>query len=226
MARPHIVAKLAETDLFAHVELAALGPLSDHAIEREYRRGQLVFSQGDPGDSLFVLTEGIVMVVLSAETGDEMVLTTLRPLATFGELSLVDGRPRSASVEAVETSKVIVIGRGPWQELVAADRALADGVTRSLAAMLRRLTDQASDFVFLDLPGRLAKFLVRAYESQGEDPELDLYLNQSDLANAVGGSRQSVNQILGHLAGRGLIEVQGKTVVIHDPEALKRRAGL
>jgi CRP/FNR family transcriptional regulator, cyclic AMP receptor protein len=226
MARPHIVAKLAETDLFAEVDLDALGRLSDHAIEREYRRGQIVFSQGDVGDSLFVLTEGVVMVVLSAETGDQMVLTTLRPTATFGELSLVDGRPRSASVEAVETSKVIVVNRPAWQELIVADRALADGVTQSLAAMLRRLTDQASDFVFLDLPGRLAKFLVRAYESQGEGPELDLSLNQSDLANAVGGSRQSVNQILGHLAGRGLIEVQGRTIVIHDAEALKRRAGL
>lgn len=226
MARPHIVSKLALTELFAEVDLSALERLSDHTIEREYRRGQIIFSQGDVGDSLFVLTEGVVMVVLSAETGDQMVLTTLHPPSTFGELSLVDGQPRSASVEAVETSKVIVIKRPAWQELIAVDRALAEGVTQSLAAMLRRLTDQASDFVFLDLPGRLAKFLVRAYESQGEDPELDLYLNQSDLANAVGGSRQSVNQILGHLAGRGLIEVQGRTIVIHDAEALKRRAGL
>lgn len=194
-------------------------------MERSYKRGQIIFAQGDQAGGLYVLTQGLLKVMLLASSGDEMLLRTLSPPATFGELALVDGGPRSASVEAIEPSRVLMISRPLWDDLVAQKSEIKDGLIRSLASGFRLITDQASDFVFLDLAGRVAKLLIREYEAGG-DTMLDLYLSQSDIAQMVGASRQSVNQILGHLVNRGYVEMQGRTIVIKDVAALRRRAGL
>ena len=226
MANPaRFVSQLKETELFADLSEDAITSLAARGVERNYPKGQIIFSQGEHAAYLYVLTQGLLKVLVSAETGDEMLLTTLKPPATFGELALVDGGPRSASVEVAEPARVLVISVGSWEVLVREHPSLADGLVRTLASILRRLTDQAADFVFLDLPGRVAKLLTRAYESQ-DSKVLDLHLTQSDIAHAVGGSRQSVNQILGHLAGRGFIEIDGRTIIVKNPDALARRAGL
>lgn len=226
MSPSPLVADLARARLFSGLDEAALDQVIDRAVERNFPRGQIVFSQGDEGDALYVLLKGLVKVVITGMSGDEMLLTTLRAPSTFGELSLVDGRPRSASVEVAEPAKVLIISRSAWDELTKQHPSLSDALMRSLATTLRRLTDQAADLALLDLPGRVAKLLIRSYEGLGRPSALDLRLTQTDIANMVGGSRQSVNQILGHLAGRGYIEARGRIIVIKDPESLKRRAGL
>jgi CRP/FNR family transcriptional regulator, cyclic AMP receptor protein len=222
-------ALLAQTELFGELDGNALQRVAEQAIWRSYTKGSLIFTQGDPGDSLFVLVEGLLKVVVTSEQGDEMVLVTLRPPATFGELALVDGRPRSASVEAVEPTTALGFERTTLLELIQRYPPVGVGLLRSLGRLLRRLTDQASDLVFLDLHGRVAKLLVRFAESEATPPAaevvLDLHLTQGDLAQMVGGSRQSVNQILRSLASSGYLELRGRTIVIKELDQLRRRAG-
>ncbi|MDQ3877313.1 MAG: Crp/Fnr family transcriptional regulator [Actinomycetota bacterium] len=225
MATP-AVAQLARTRLFSALDEAALANLAERAVERSFPRGQIIFSQGDDSDALYALVDGLVKVVITAGSGDEMLLTTLRAPATFGELALVDGRPRSASVEVAEPARVLIVSSTAWRDVANDHPSLNEALMKNLATILRRLTDQASDLALLDLPGRVAKLLVRSYEGLGRPSALDLRLTQSDIANMVGGSRQSVNQILGHLVGRGYIEARGRIIVIKDPDALKKRAGL
>ena len=159
-----------------------------------------------------------------------MVLTTLHPPEVFGELALIDGGPRSASAEALEPSVVLVLTRPTLLELLAQHPTLTDSLLRSLGAVLRRLTEQTSDLVFLDLHGRVAKLLLNlALEQRAEANELsvlDLHMTQSDLAGMVGGSRQSVNQILQYFQGRGYIKLDGRRVELLRPDLLRRRAGL
>ena len=220
-------AVLARTELFGELEAKVLGQLAEHAVLRSYRKGSMIFTQGDRGDSLFVLVDGLLKVVVTSEQGDEMVLVTLRPPATFGELALVDGGPRSATVEVLEPTTVLAFERAALLDLVQLYPAIGVGLLRSLGRVVRRLTDQASDLVFLDLHGRVAKLLVRFAESEREADEvvLDLRLTQGELAQMVGGSRQSVNQILRSLAGAGYLELRGRKVVIKDLGQLRRRAG-
>ena len=108
--------------------------------------------------------------------------------------------------------------------------ALLDGLLRTLGGLVRRLTEQASDLVFLDLGGRIAKLLVQQAERQSDDPakrlSVDLHLTQTELAQMVGASRPAVNRVLQSLVGRGWISVDGKTLVIKDAAALRRRAAL
>ena len=221
---------LASTDLFGHLDGASLETLASHVNQRTYPKGQLIFHQGDPAGSLFVVREGLVKVFVTSEDGDEMLLVTLRPSDTFGELALLDGSDRSASAQALEKTTVIEIGRQTFLDVLRSNPTMAEAVLGSMGTLLRRLTEQASDLVFLDLHGRVAKLLVTMADERGTPAaggiELDIQLTQSDIASMVGGSRQSINQILRAFEDRGYLDLQGKTVLVKEPARLRKRAGL
>jgi CRP/FNR family transcriptional regulator, cyclic AMP receptor protein len=225
-----VASHLAATRLFGHLDTDALTSLAERAVERSYKKGQLLVYQGDTGDSVFVVVEGLVKVMVTSEEGEEMVLVTLRPSDTFGELSLVDGGPRSASAEAVEPTRVLIITRPILLELLEKHPSLTDSLLRSLGSLARRLTEQAADLVFLDIHGRMAKLLLTMAEDRGKETAdgiaLDLNLTQADLAAMVGGSRQSVNQTLRSFESRGYLLIEGRTITLRKPDELRRRAGL
>lgn len=226
----HAAKLLAETQIFEDLDDASLRKLGERATQRTYDKGQLIFHQGDIAGSLFVMREGLVKVFVTSEAGDEMVFVTLRPPDTFGELALLDGLERSASAEAVEPTTVVELDRSTFLELLTSNPHMTEALLQSMGRVLRRLTEQASDLVFLDLHGRVAKLLLNIADRRGvaltTGQELDLQLTQSDLARMVGGSRQSVNQILRSFERRGYLEIDGRKVVVKEAEQLKRRAGL
>jgi len=220
---------LAETRLFAGLDADTLRGLGEASMMRRSRRGQVIFAQGDPGDRLFVVAVGRVKVMVGSAEGDEMVLVTLGPPETFGELALVDGGERSATVEATEATELLVLTRSAFFDLLHKRPPLVDVLLGRLGALIRRLTDQMSDLVFLDLNGRVAKLLLGLAAERGEvgaeSPLIDLPFTQTEIAHMVGGSRQSVNQILRSFEAAGFIEMGGHTVRLLRAEALRRRAG-
>lgn len=221
---------LRQTQLFGDLNDDALAHLAERANKRTYSKGQLVFYQGDPANALFVMVEGLVKVFVTSEEGDEMVLVTLQPHDVFGELSLLDGGPRSASAESVEPTTLLELQRGPFLETLKQAPGMTESLLLSMGGVLRRLTEQAADLVFLDLHGRVAKLLVNFAQDRGVQTEngleLDLQLTQTDLAGLVGGSRQSVNQILRSFENRGYVDMIGRKMIVKQPELLRRRAGL
>ena len=221
---------LGSTDLFKELEPPVLEQLGRNVTVRNYRRGHLIFAQGEPGDSLFVISEGLVKVFVTSDEGEDMVLVTLRPPDTFGELALIDGGLRSASAEAVEPTTALILSRGTLIELLQGHPTLAQALLSSLGGLVRRLTEQAADLVFLDLHGRVAKLLLTLAEErgrrEGQEVLLDLQVTQSDLAAMVGGSRQSVNHILHAFQRRGYLEIEGRRIALKDLRALAKRAGL
>ncbi len=229
MKPEQVASYLKETRLFRDLDPDTLARLAGRAIERTYKKGQLIFYQGDPAEALFVVIDGRVKVVVVNEDGDEMLLVTLQPLDVFGEVALIDGEPRSASAETLEQTRVLVLTRATFLEALKESPAMTESLLRSLGAVLRRLTEQTADLVFLDLHGRVAKLLVGLADKAGDGSagtELDLHLTQSDLASMVGGSRQSVNQILRSFERRGYLEMRGRKLVLKAPELLRKRAGL
>lgn len=221
---------LGQTQLFGELDKESIGKLAERATQRTYSKGQLIFYQGDLAGSLFVMKEGLVKVFVTSEAGDEMLLVTLRPLDTFGELALLDGSERSASAQALEATTVVELNRATFLDVVRSDPNMTEALLHSMGAVLRRLTEQASDLVFLDLHGRVAKLLMHMADENGnvtdDGIELDLKLTQTDIAAMVGGSRQSINQILRSFEDRGYLELQGKAVLVKEPNRLRKRAGL
>jgi CRP/FNR family transcriptional regulator, cyclic AMP receptor protein len=143
---------------------------------------------------------------------------------------LIDGGLRSASAEAVEPTTALILSRGTLIELLQGHPTLAQALLSSLGGLVRRLTEQAADLVFLDLHGRVAKLLLTLAEErgrrEGQEVLLDLQVTQSDLAAMVGGSRQSVNHILHAFQRRGYLEIEGRRIALKDLKALAKRAGL
>lgn len=224
-----IVATLRRTTVFGDLGDETLTDLARQCLVRHYRRGQFLWCQGDPGDYLCVIAEGLVKVTATTSRGDEMVLATLRPSEEVGHLALFDQGPRSASVVALVSTTAIVIGRAPVLSLVQGRPETLDALLRSMGRLIRQATDRAIDLAFLDLAGRVAKVLL-AYDSRpsaggtSSQPQLQLGLTQSELAQMVGGSRPAVNRVLQELAGRGQIRLEGRTILILDRAGLARRA--
>jgi len=221
---------LAQTELFGSLAADALRGLAERTVSKAVDKGEAVFREGEEGNSLYVVVEGRVKVTVSSGEGSEMVMATLRPPQVFGELSLVDGGRRSATAVALEPTILLGLDRNSLLDVMHRYHTPVDDLLRTLGALIRRLTDQASDLVFLDLQGRVAKLLVTSADRDGADHDgvvtVDLGLTQSELAEMVGGSRQSLNQALHTFEHRGWIEIRGHEVGVLDPEALKRRAGL
>ena len=230
MQTDSVAAALQQTAIFGELHDSALRELAQVCLQRTYRRGQFLWYQGDPGDYLVVIVRGSVKVTVTSPRGDEMLLVTRGPSEIVGELSVIDGGARSASVVALTPTTGIVIGRAPLIALMHRSPELLDVLLRSMGALVRRLTERATDLVFLDLAARVAKLLLREAEGRsGEQRQgglVDLGLTQTELAQMVGASRPAVNRVLQSLVARGSISINGPKIIINDSIALRRRAGL
>lgn len=191
---------------------------------RNFRRGQVVFSRDDPGDTVIVVVSGRVKVVLRSADGGKLTLTVVQAGGLFGELSVADSGPRSTDAETLEECQLLFIPRERVQDLCTRVPSVAQALTSSIAATLRRLTGEAGDLVFLDLPRRVAKVLLS--QPRGADGLIRLRMNQEELAHQVGGTRQSVNGALRGFERRGWLEVRDRAVVVKQAAALGRFAGL
>ncbi|MGI8707907.1 MAG: Crp/Fnr family transcriptional regulator [Actinomycetota bacterium] len=224
------VAVLRGTSLFGGLADEPLRAVAEPCNTRAFKKGEIVFHQGDPGETLYVVCQGLIKVFVTSEDGDEVVLATLRPGDTFGELALIDGGPRSASASVLEPTTLVLLTRSAFSAALEGHPQIREALFKSLGRLLRHVLEYASDLVFLDLSGRVAKLLVGLSEERGEQHHegvlLDLHLSQSDLARMVGGSRPTVNQILRSFEARGYISVKGKKILVRQPEALGRRAGI
>ena len=194
---------------------------------RRFRRGEVLFHEGDPGDSLLIVASGSVKVVVPSEEGDEAILATLRRGDFLGELALLDGAARSASAIALEATEALALPRDRFNALVASEPAIRDALLSSLAGELRRLTAHVAELHFLDLTGRLAARLARLAEEHGVrgadgSIRLDAPLTQGDLAAMIGATRQSVNKLLGEFEGEGVLRLERDAIVIPDLGALLR----
>ncbi len=220
---PDLTGILRQTALLRSVPAADLQAIAAASRLRTFRRGQVVFSAGDPSDTLIVVVSGRVKVVVRSADGGELTLAIIQAGGVIGELSVADGGPRSADAETLQESQLLLIPQEIVQDICARVPPVAHAVMRSLAATLRRLTEAASDLVFLDLPRRVAKVLLT--QARGEDGISRLNLTQEELAHRVGGTRQSVNAALRGFQRRGWIEVHDRTVTIKQAGARGQFAG-
>ena len=218
-----VTAVLGGTGLFATLSAGDLAAVAAASRLRRFRRGQVVFSTGDPGDSLIVVVSGRVKVVVRSADGGELTLTIIGPGTVLGEISVADGGPRSADAETLEESSLLLVPREVVQEICARVPSVGQALTSSIAATLRRLTEAASDLIFLDMPRRVAKVLLS--QPRGADGTIRLTLSQEELAHQVGSTRQSVNAALRGFERRGWIGVRGRTVTVTEAAALSRFAG-
>jgi CRP/FNR family transcriptional regulator, cyclic AMP receptor protein len=220
--RPDVTGILSQTDLLRSVPAEDLSALAAASRLRTFRRGQVVFTRGDPGDTVIVVVSGRVKVVVRSPDGGALTLAIIGPGGVFGEVGVADGGPRSSDAETLDECQLLLVPREAIQEICARVPSAAQALTASIAATLRRLTDAAADLIFLDLPRRVAKMLLS--QPTDADGAIRLKSSQEELAHRVGGTRQSVNAALRDFERRGWIEMHDRIITVKQAAALGRFA--
>ena len=219
---------LRQAPLFSSLDDEAATALGGSMAETTLRRGDVLFHEGDSGDKLYVVTEGKVKLGRSSADGRENLLAIMGPGQMFGELSLFDPGPRSATVTAVTDATFASLSHDDLLKWLEGRPQVARGLLSQLAGRLRKSNDVVADLVFSDVPGRVAKALLDLADRFGRTADDGVHvhhdLTQEELAQLVGASRETVNKALADFVHRGWIQLQGKSVVVLDEERLRRRA--
>jgi CRP-like cAMP-binding protein len=225
-AAPHH--RLADVPLFAGLPAAALDDLARASRTRRYAAGQVLWNEGDPGEALLVLEAGQLRVSRFTGAGVEVVLAVAEAPAALGELALLDGAPRDASVIAQQPVTVRFVPRTVFRDLLRREPAVVDALLRALAAMVREGNARHARTIGLDVPGRLAAWLLaRAAESAADGrgrPEFVIGRSQGQLAAELGTTRSTLNRTLSGFELLGYIARRGDRVVIRNAHALAAQA--
>jgi len=219
---------LQKIPLFKDLEAADLTNLSQVLKPKEFRKDQTILRRDEPGNALYMINRGKVKVVLYGESGREIILSILKDNDFFGEMALLDGAPRSASVVAVEPSKLFVLERSDFLEQVMKSPKIGLNIMAEMSRRLREADEKIGTFALLDVYGRLARIIIHWAKTEGQPSEGGILIEKrpthQDIAAMIGTSRETVSRALSDFAKRGLIHVEGKSIVV-SPVALEELQG-
>lgn len=226
MVREAVRNVLREVELFRPLDEEELAALSRQAVQRHIHRNELIFSQGDSGDGLYVIINGHVSIGRQNAEGEELILNILGPDEYFGELALFDDEPRSAGATAIEDSTVLFLSRAAFRRFMEAHPAALFTCLAVIVRQIRRLTDLADEIALLDVRSRLAKRLLHLAEqgmvqSNPAGDQASLRITQQQLANMLGATRESVNKHLNSLVDAGIIRLERGRIHILDRARLE-----
>src|SRR5687768_14208857 len=200
--------------------------LNDHELEtvravsaeRTYPKNAVVLTEGEMGDSLYAIQSGKVKVVIGDEDGREIILKILGPGDFFGEMSMIDKQPRSASVTTLEPATFLVLSHAAFERCIEQAPRIANVVMKILAHRVREADRKIGTLALMDVYGRVASTLLELAVYSNGKLVVSEKLSQQELANMVGASREMVNRILKDLTDRGCISIESKSITIINRE--------
>ena len=223
--REETVQLLERVPLFADLSPEELARLAEVAVPRSYAAGQVIFREGDSGDTCYVLRTGSARVTRSHSDGRAITLAELRPGDIFGELAMFGGETRSATIETNEGASAVALLAGDVRRLLDAHPEIAFKMLAAMADRVRAVNDRLSQQSFQGVAGRVAAALltqVDARRAEGaSDEHVEVRATQSEIAQLAGSSRESASRFLATLEREGLLTCGRGKVVVHDPAALR-----
>jgi CRP-like cAMP-binding protein len=211
--------------LFESVDPADIAALVDAATPRDFPRGAVVCQRGDHADGLYLIVSGEFRIVLEGDDGRDVTLAILGRGDVMGDLSMLDGQPRSATAIARTPVHALHVSQAAFESWLEGRPRALRAIARGLARRVRVNTEQIADLGLFDVETRLHRFLWQAFvrEAGGGEPfdGQAISMNQSDAASSIGASRESVNRELGQLRHEGVVHVEGRTIVLRDPARLR-----
>ncbi len=207
-----------EVSIFSDLDEGSLDRLESLLTLRSYSKDALIVSHDESGDALFIVVSGRAKAVLRGNSGREVILYLFRQGDFFGEMSLLDNQPRSASVEACEDTSLLVLRREAFLHHIERYPQTALSVLREMSRRLRYADEIIGSLALLDVYARVARMLRDMGERDGEETEEGVLIpdrpTQQDMAGMIGASRETVSRALSDLARRGYIELSGKNVLL------------
>lgn len=215
---------LSGSSLFCQLSYQELAELALHAQSRLVRAKQVVLAQGELSDEMYAVIHGRLKVMRSNAEGRELTLAILEAGEVFGELAMLDGGPRTATIEALEDCELLVLQRAMVDQYLNAHPLVMRSMIQTLCERLRSADELVQDTLFLPLPQRLAKVLRQLAQNHGDETaegiRIDLKLTQQELANFVGATRESVNKQLSAWESQQWLSMRGGYILISHLDSL------
>lgn len=209
--------------LFRHLGEGELGALAALLRERVFAKGTVIVTQGDPGDTLFLIADGQVKVAVSGEDGREVILSVLSAGGFFGDMALLDDEPRSANVIAMTDASLWQLRRDDFRARLRTSPELAVAMLRELSRRLRRADETIASMALLDVNGRIAHLLLDMARDEG-GARITRKLTHATIAQMVGASRETVSRTMRSLAIQGTIVMNRREIILKDPDQLRTAA--
>jgi CRP/FNR family transcriptional regulator, cyclic AMP receptor protein len=207
--------------VFGGLDAEHIDRLCTYATTRSYPRGSTIFTKGDPGTSLFAVCSGTVRIGVPSPDGRDAVFNLIGEGEIFGEIALLDGQPRTADASAMTSCELMVIDRRDFVALLRGQPEIALKVIEVLCARVRRTSQQVEDVLFLDLPGRLAKQLLRLIDgTECVAGRHKVSMTQRELGQMIGMSRESTNKQLREWEERDWVRLERGGIVVVARDAL------
>jgi len=189
--------------------------LSEQFVMRRFPKNSVILNEGDDSSSLYVILDGRVKVFLTDESGKEVILNTQSAGEYFGEVSLFDDGPRSASVMTMEDSQFAVLKKQTFIQLITENPLLSLSIINGLTQHLRALSENVRSLALMDVYGRVARLLMdMSVEQENGDRIIDEALTYTDMANRIGASSKMVSRIMQDLKKGGYIRKESKKIII------------
>jgi CRP/FNR family transcriptional regulator, cyclic AMP receptor protein len=218
-------ALLARTEVFSDLEERELSEVAQVAVPRAWQQGELVFREGDVGDTCYLIRSGAVLLTREHQDGRVVALAELRAGGMFGELAMFRGETRSATAEALEATEAVALLARDVQRLIKNNPEIASKLLAALAERVSRTTERLLQQSFQTVAGRVAgALLAQAVARQAEGaPETDVLIRatQAEIAGLAGTSRESASRFLATLEREGVVSLGRGKVTVHEPERLR-----
>ncbi len=216
---------LRNVSLFESLDQQELEALSEVTFTRTFSKDNVIILAEEEGDTLFILKKGQVKVSIVSEEGREVILSLLGPGSVFGELSLLDGKPRSANVVATEETDLLMLRRADFLQLIYKTPQIATALLAELATRMRKTDRQIEGLALLDVTSRISDTLLQLATEQGAETAdgvtIESRPTHQELANMSGTTRETVSRVLKRLEGQGYINRNGRKITILREEAWK-----
>ena len=202
--------------LFSGLEADQIETLRKVLLVKTYPKNVYLFSEGDPSDSFYIVEKGKVNVGINDEEGREVILSVLGPGEYFGEMALLDGEPRCAYVMTKERSKLLIISKREFQNLLNANPGIMLSILKGLQKRLREANKRIESLALMDVYGRVARLLTQIAGTPREDEVVITdKMTHQEIANMVGASREMVSRVLKDMTNEGYISIQQKRITLH-----------
>ena len=208
--------------IFETLDDECLKPLMRVAMLRAIPRNTVVLNAGDSTDNIYFVLSGTLKVQVSDEDGREVILSKLGQGELFGEMGVLDDHPRSATVIAVESSQVVVMGKADFKQCLVDNPDVSLFIMRNLTKRLRLADRNIESLALLDVYGRVARLLLESAETVDGRKVVTHKLTKQDIGKMIGASREMVSRVMRDLAAQGLIEERDGQLILLDPEAFRR----
>lgn len=217
---------LKKVSLFSELQIDDVSRIAEIASERTYKKNEVIFHEKDPGSVLFILKSGAVKISVCDRNGKEDILKIIYPGNFFGDMSLLDGKHRSATVSAMEKSVSLIIQREHFLSLISNHTNLVMNMLATMSRRLRKTDEKIASLRFADSYGKVAKVILDLAEEHGTRADgkivVDLDINRQAFADHAGTTRETATRILNEFQKSGCIVINKRKIVVINEHALRR----